>query len=57
MTNREWLATLTDVELSKILLPSVTCEHCTYKDNIYLCKEKGCRNGIELWLKSEHEED
>lgn len=64
MTNREWLASLTDEELAKELIIDI-CSHCLYSvfseiTDTYQCLRpgdgRGCRHGITDWLKAEHKE-
>ena len=51
MTNREWLATLTDEELAGHL--EMSCNSCVYElDRV--CGD--CVEGRIEWLKSEHED-
>lgn len=52
MTNREWLATLTDEELAKHL--EFSCNSCIYEPDSTLCWD--CVKGLKEWLKSEHED-
>lgn len=51
MTNREWLATLTDEELAIQL--EISCNSCVYElDRV--CGD--CVEGLKEWLKSEHKD-
>lgn len=52
MTNREWLATLTDEELAGHL--EFSCNSCVYEPDSCLCGD--CVGGVLEWLKSEHED-
>ena len=55
MTNREWLATLTDEEFVRIMCYS--CECCTGHTDLEKCDKMLCRDGRIEWLKQEHKED
>lgn len=52
MTNREWLESLSDEELSNYLI----CKNCIVGDGGYdKCDTKCIKNKI-LWLQAEHKE-
>ena len=54
MTNREWLATLTDEEFVRIMCSS--CESCTGHTDLEKCNTMLCRDGRIEWLKQEHKD-
>lgn len=50
MTNREWLESLSDGELAKVLDLDRPCDICGAVDgNCYI----SCADGVEAWLKAE----
>ena len=56
MTNREWLDTLSDADLAKMMQ---ACVHCIYSKKSVPCmnieKPKGaCVTGTMKWLKRKH---
>ena len=51
MTNRDWIATLTDEELAKHL--EFSCNSCVYEPDSTPCGD--CVGGVLEWLKSEHD--
>lgn len=58
MTNREWLAGMSDEQLAEFICAiqdhTDYCEYCCY--NKRLCAVKSCLEGVEDWLKQEHKE-
>lgn len=56
MTNREWLESLPDSEMAKIIAKS--CATCVYEDTY--CGgtiERTCCNGTTEWLQQEHKDN
>lgn len=54
MTNKEWLFSLNDAELAKVL-GGFDCTICIYhNDSSAPCGERDCDKGIEMWLRKEH---
>lgn len=50
MTNREWLESLSDKELAKIIGLDSPCGVCNAENgNCYI----SCADGVEVWLKAE----
>ena len=56
MTNREWLESLSDEELAKLILESTDCDFCAYQANSIDCYDKSCKTGHLTWLQAEHKE-
>ena len=65
MTNREWLATLTDEELAKWRV-SVECRSCAHNPEKGFCEnlsspykfdQNCCVDGTAKWLQQEHKEN
>lgn len=65
MTNRQWLATLTDEELAKWRV-SVECRCCAHNPEKGFCNnlsgivsfnEAHCIDGTAQWLKQEYKEN
>ena len=64
MTNREWLAMLSNEDLAKFVYSGslsdelVDCRMCVYlhKSDCEYFKSR-CIDGITKWLEAEHEED
>lgn len=56
MTNREWLRSLSNKELTKLICNHGSCFFCSYRAN--KCMDdtlfQDCENGICEWLNSEH---
>ena len=60
MTNREWIAGMTDKQLAEFLYaiqdyPS--CEYCSYDSKRSCAINQDCLGGMEKWLKQEHKEN
>lgn len=58
MTNREYLRTLTDEELIKLLYSrddGISCDVCSRKSPKLECTDY-CREGMKEWLNQQHEE-
>lgn len=56
MTNKEWLATLSNEQFSEILCENqgvLWCRECIFNHN----KEHNCMACIAEWLELEHEEE
>lgn len=51
MTNREWLMSLSDRDLSKRI--NNYCSMCSFVDDNRCCID-GCTYGIQEWLNAEH---
>lgn len=59
MTNREWLETLTDEELIKLLYSrddGINCDVCSRRSSKLECTPY-CRDGMKEWLNQQHEEE
>lgn len=59
MTNREWLQTLTDEELIKLLYSNddgINCDVCSRRSSKLECTPY-CRDGMKEWLNQQHEEN
>ena len=60
MTNREWLASLSDKELAKWIFSAHPCECCDWQNNTPGCwddDDASCEAAWERWLKSEHKDE
>lgn len=58
MTNREYLRTLTDEELIKLLYDKddcISCDVCSRRSPNLECTPY-CRDGMKEWLNQQHEE-
>ena len=58
MTNREWLETLTDEELIKLLYDkddSISCDVCSRRSPKLECTPY-CKDGMKEWLNQQHKE-
>lgn len=56
MTNRQWLAGLSDRELIEFMLSftDTQCEHCAI-DVDDDCEDYNCIDGLALWLQDDYE--
>lgn len=57
MTNREWLRSLSNKELTKLICNHGSCYFCSYRENKCIDDTlfQDCENGICEWLNSEHD--
>ena len=55
-TNRQWLESLTDEELARMLLGPSICDYCVYRRENGGCSVNGnnCEGGCLNWLRAEH---
>jgi hypothetical protein len=61
MTNREWLAGLSDKQLAEFLYSLEDYAHCEFCADDGKCRnsdtiDQNCLGGLEKWLKQEHVE-
>ena len=59
MTNREWLASLSNTDLADVLLerPFEDCYLCPHHLIHDCINDDDCLDAIVPWLEAEHEED
>lgn len=56
MTNKEWLTSLSSIELAKRLYDDL-CHFCAFQEDLSpTCRGKSCVNGVFEWLNSERPE-